>query len=374
MDETTPAKPLDTLKGLVVRLEGKRIQDLLAQSPLAGQLVPEILDPDEVLFRDGDEGNTAYLVLEGSLDVIKGIGSQAKILGVLGEGDVVGEMALMDLPVRSATVRAGSDGARLITLSREIFHLALAKDPELSTWLLKVLSHRLRLADQRYATMENAQKVQRRILEGQEVERQRIARAIHDGPAQYFADYTMRLQIIEKLMDRDLDRARGEIQDLKGRLQEGLEKLRGLIRSLQQSDLRSKGLEQALRAAAPEGVLLHFDFDEDYLLGLGGHLQSVLLLLGSEAIETATQSFQAANVRLSLVGGPERCTFEIEDDGVGFDPHTLFQQGLPQKSLGLTSMKERIELAGGRLLMRSQPAAGTTLRFLLPVPQNANPA
>lgn len=99
----------------------------------------------QVLIREGDQGDTAWIIRQGRVAVSKQIGDKQLLLSTLGKGEVVGEMALVDEKPRSATVTALEDGfAQMIP--REHFLEILQKDSQLSLELLKVLFDRLREA------------------------------------------------------------------------------------------------------------------------------------------------------------------------------------------------------------------------------------
>jgi CRP-like cAMP-binding protein len=75
------------------------------------------LDSDETLFYEGDEGDKAYVIKEGELDIVKRApGGREVLLAVLKVGDILGEMALLESTPRTATVRARTD-ARLLVIT-----------------------------------------------------------------------------------------------------------------------------------------------------------------------------------------------------------------------------------------------------------------
>jgi CRP/FNR family transcriptional regulator, cyclic AMP receptor protein len=65
-------------------------------------------EPDEVLFRQGDPSDFAFLILAGSADVLRDAGEDAIVLGTVHAGEFVGEMGVLEGRPRSATVRAAS--------------------------------------------------------------------------------------------------------------------------------------------------------------------------------------------------------------------------------------------------------------------------
>lgn len=124
--------------------------ELLARCDLLRHLPPEELEPliervsecdlraGGVLFRAGEPGDALYIVGSGSVEVLLE-GEPARVLAELGEGQVVGEMALLSGGERTATVRAKTD-SRLLSISKADFDQLLADDPQLAA-AVRRLSH-----------------------------------------------------------------------------------------------------------------------------------------------------------------------------------------------------------------------------------------
>ena len=106
---------------------------------LRGVLDSFQLAPGEVLFRQGDEGDEMYVVLEGSLDILIG----DTIVETASNGGIVGEMALIDDAARAASAVA-STTCRLVGIDQKRFHLLVQSNPSFSTYVMKVLADRLR--------------------------------------------------------------------------------------------------------------------------------------------------------------------------------------------------------------------------------------
>lgn len=99
---------------------------------------------------EGEEGHEAFLISKGLVDITRTDGEidEKLHLATLGEGEMFGELALIDDQTRSATVTAKTN-IELMVLSRDVFWDKLHQDPEYLKSLLKVLTHRIRDADQR---------------------------------------------------------------------------------------------------------------------------------------------------------------------------------------------------------------------------------
>ena len=116
-----------------------------------------VFEKDETLFRQGDMGDAAYIVLEGDADVlVDSKRGQIRVAG-LGQNDIIGEIAiLIDVP-RTATVRAGT---RLVTLriTKELFFRLITEFPQIAVEIMRELAVRLEktTGDLRDAVTRNA--------------------------------------------------------------------------------------------------------------------------------------------------------------------------------------------------------------------------
>jgi CRP/FNR family transcriptional regulator, cyclic AMP receptor protein len=97
------------------------------------------LSAGETLFREGDEGDRMYVILEGRLDILVG----NTVVETANEGGIVGEMALIDDAPRAASVVA-TTLCRLVAVDRKRFHSLVQSDPAFATHVMKVLADRLR--------------------------------------------------------------------------------------------------------------------------------------------------------------------------------------------------------------------------------------
>ena len=164
-------------------------------------------------------------------------------------------------------------------------------------------------------------------------------------------------------MERDPDAARDQVAKLRDLAQESLDELRSLVFELRPADLERDGLCGALRKhvelvrrlgrqevelVTPQGIPADTERDRE------------LLRIAQEALQNALKHSQAQRVAVRLRADDGLLTLEIEDDGVGFDPDAASSRS---RSLGLTSMEERARRLGGRLVIRSSPGAGTTVRL-----------
>ncbi|MDX1575506.1 MAG: cyclic nucleotide-binding domain-containing protein [Kiloniellales bacterium] len=112
--------------------------------------------PDDLIFREGEASDAAYLIVSGSVRIVKGYGTdKPKELAVVGAGEYVGEMGAIDnLPRSASAVAQGTVVCAPVTPAE--FMDMLRKNPDEAIDLLKILFERLRAANRRLAEIEQA--------------------------------------------------------------------------------------------------------------------------------------------------------------------------------------------------------------------------
>ena len=193
-----------------------------------------------------------------------------------------------------------------------------------------------------------------RLVEAQDLERRKIERNIHDGAQQQLVALAVKANLVEQLMKRDPERALSLVGQVKAELGDALNDLRDLARGIYPPLLADKGLAVALDAQARKSsVAVTVESD-----GLGRHRQDIeaaIYFCCLEALQNIAKYAEAtaATVRLSDDSG--NLTFEVTDDGRGFDPLSTGY------GTGLQGMADRLDALGGSLEVRSAPGRGTTV-------------
>lgn len=106
----------------------------------------------DVIISEGEEGNSAFLIINGSVEVIVGEGKKAKTVATLKDGDVFGEMSLLEPGPRSATVKALTNTECTMT-SYDDFMASIQDSPEQAINFMKTLVLRLRQMNEVMANM-----------------------------------------------------------------------------------------------------------------------------------------------------------------------------------------------------------------------------
>jgi two-component system sensor histidine kinase DegS len=206
---------------------------------------------------------------------------------------------------------------------------------------------------------------------GQEAERARLAREIHDGPAQALANTVLRLQFVEQMVKQRPDEVQVELAKLRAAIQESLKDVRRFIFNLRPASLSDAGLVSTLKYFAQDyvdqfNIPVEVNISENLLLSANQEL--VVFRVIQEALQNIQKHAEAEHVVVNVqqrADGP--LTVTIADDGKGFDPK-LVRQGRTGSS-GLVSMRERAATVGGTLKVDSRPGTGTTITLALPMPK-----
>jgi signal transduction histidine kinase len=211
-------------------------------------------------------------------------------------------------------------------------------------------------------------------IAAQEDERRRIARELHDRTGQALTSLLVGLRALEAEADSTsgLVISPGRLQELKAIVADTLDGVRDLALELRPSVLDDLGLVPALQRyvrTCHERHHLAIDFQT---LGLEGvrlppSVETALYRIAQEALTNVVQHAGATQVSLLLEARAGTVVAIVEDDGCGFEMDWLMRDPVGGHWLGLSGMRERAELLGGRLTIESAPGEGTTVFVEVPL-------
>ena len=206
-----------------------------------------------------------------------------------------------------------------------------------------------------------------RLVAAQEDERRTIANNIHDDPVQKITAAGTRLDILAAAHPDLADEAAYELA--RQGVRESIASLRHLMFEVQPHSLDRDGdLESALRtmaaAEAAEDPSTTYEVRWNAASALPPEVATVLYRIAQEAVANARKHAEASSVIVSVTDEGQAVRLRVEDDGVGVS--TDATGGSPPGHLGLTSMRERAEMAGGTFRVRSSSGAGTSVEVRLP--------
>jgi two-component system, NarL family, sensor histidine kinase DegS len=212
-----------------------------------------------------------------------------------------------------------------------------------------------------------------RIIQVQEEERQRLARQMHDGPAQSLTNFVLQSEICQRLFDRDPERAAEELSSLKDVANVTFQKVRAFIFDLRPMMLDDLGVIPTVRRyvdSFKEKNDIEVEFD---VSGSERRLEShreVMIFRGiQELMGYARDSAGAPYIKVNLDAGETTVKITVHDNGRPFDAEALFEEDgghlEDARSQGLITLKEKFELVGGTMSAHSGED-GTHIRLELP--------
>jgi two-component system sensor histidine kinase DegS len=220
---------------------------------------------------------------------------------------------------------------------------------------------------------ENATDVrlQQAMNSAREEERRRLAREIHDGPAQVLANAIFVVGIGEQVVKREPDKVSEQLSDLKALLKDGVAEIRRFMFDLRPSMLEDQGLAPTLRYYVTEYNRMFAKRVElttpEHLPTLNDDEELCVFRIVQEALQNIQKHAETdeASIALQLDDQGRRLELTVADGGRGFTPsQTAPRQG---QGAGLPGMRERARLIGAELTVESSPGEGTTLRLLIPL-------
>jgi signal transduction histidine kinase len=224
----------------------------------------------------------------------------------------------------------------------------------------------------RYQSLLNERE---RFNELQEEARRRLARNLHDGPTQSIASIAMRANFARRQIARDPKAAAQEIAKVEDMARQITREIRNMLFTLRPLILESQGLgpalyQLALKAREAQEEEINLEIDPEATAGLGPGVQGALFYIVEEAVHNAQKHAAAENIWIRLMRADVGLRLEIEDDGVGFNVGAVDANYEQRGSLGMVNMRERAELAGGSLSVRSTEGQGTCISVALPGPED----
>jgi two-component system sensor histidine kinase DegS len=206
------------------------------------------------------------------------------------------------------------------------------------------------------------------VIQGREDERARLAREVHDGPAQVLAHVLIYLEhSITLAQQRNGDRLLELLHMLRDNSRSGLHEIRRFIADLRPPTLEQHGLDAALRELCDRAGAsgnIEVQYDPQLLPRLTPEHEIVIYRVAQEALANAAKHAGKATVRVSTYITDEHLALVVHDNGPGFDSNTVAAR-VQGRHWGLASMRERAALIGAQLTVTSPPGQGTEVRLQL---------
>lgn len=201
------------------------------------------------------------------------------------------------------------------------------------------------------------------FLDGQEDERKRLSRELHDGIGQSLVGIKMRLDMIKITAD---DANNKTLTLVKEFVNQTIQEVRRVSNNLLPSVLQDIGLKLALERLCNEtrensGILVNLD-TESFTKLSNDKIKTYIYRITQEAIQNAIKYSKATEMNIMLLQEQNKVRLIIEDNGVGFD-----LEQLPERGNGLYYMQERVSILGGNITISSKPGEGTYIDARIPI-------
>jgi signal transduction histidine kinase len=196
------------------------------------------------------------------------------------------------------------------------------------------------------------------LLEGQENERRRIIKELHDGVGQLLTAVRMRVEMI--------DGDNGLKDEIKSRINETIGEVRRISYNVMPQALVDFGLEAALRGLCDSfkryaNMEVDFNYVKEVEHNVNFEVSTALFRIAQEGLNNIVKHAGATSVNLHVIDKEEEIYMMLEDDGKGFNT------SLKKEGMGLQNIHERAELLNGTVQIHSTAGEGTTIEVFIPI-------
>jgi signal transduction histidine kinase len=233
-------------------------------------------------------------------------------------------------------------------------------------------AEKARLMENLAAREEQIRQLAEHMLHVEEMERRRISRELHDEAGQSLLCIRLQMELLEQnLPDHELE-WKTKLRDAREMTERTILEMRRLIAALSPAVLEQLGLGAALRQLVNRFRRLHPCRVRLHLARLGNLSQNTEIIvyrLVQECCNNIAKHSSANHVNISVASADGMVRLNVEDNGVGFKVEEALAR---RDSFGLSGMRERVALLGGRFRVESHPASskrerGTKIRIELPM-------
>ena len=222
----------------------------------------------------------------------------------------------------------------------------------------------VRLTEELRARLDDLRAAQKRLVNAQDEARRRLERNIHDGAQQQLVALAVKARLARSITERDPAKAADMLGQIELETQAALDDLRDLARGIYPPLLADGGLAVAIPSQARK-VPFRVEVRADGVDRYPPEIEAAVYFSVLEALQNTAKYAEADRVVVTLTDRGRALTFEVADDGRGFDT-TATGYGT-----GLQGIADRLDAIDGSLTIRSRPGQGTTVTGSVPVPSTA---
>lgn len=212
-----------------------------------------------------------------------------------------------------------------------------------------------------------------KLLETQEMDRNRISRDLHDSTVQSLTSLGHKMEYCSKMLDRDPVKVKLELQSMIELNKEIINDMRAIIYDLRPMSLNNIGLVATVEAYCMH-IRRNYNLDISFVAeGEKNNLPSIVTVtlyrIIQEACNNAIRHSQASRIKVSIAFYEQSVEIEIADNGIGFEISTVEKKAKEDylHGFGLASMKERTRLLSGTFAIDTNPGFGTKVRVTVPL-------
>ncbi|GAB4452267.1 MAG: hypothetical protein Fur0044_47390 [Anaerolineae bacterium] len=248
--------------------------------------------------------------------------------------------------------------------------------------LLSSIASYAAIAIQNARLHENVLAERDKVVEAEEEARKKLARDLHDGPTQLVAGIKMSLDFSRKALEKDPSLLPKELNYMLELADRATYQMRTMLFELRPLVLETQGLGAALQVfidrrqkdITGETPRLTLKVETDNPSGdisrQDGKVEAAIFAIVQETVNNAIKHAQAQNIVVQLTETNTAIYTVIRDDGKGFDVNEVLNNYEQRGSLGMINLKERTQLIGGELNIRSAPGQGTRITIQVPKEQS----
>ncbi len=204
----------------------------------------------------------------------------------------------------------------------------------------------------------------RSVIDGQELERQRLSRELHDGLGQLLIALKLKL---ENTHGSDFCETKKAIKEVNESFDMTIDEIRRISNNLMPAVLNEFGIVNALRNLADEvqdhsGIHVLFN-SREVDIKLNKKQKTYIYRIAQEALNNAVRHAKASEISMSISQGNESLMIRIKDNGNGFK----YQEAITHTGNGIHNMQERASIMNGKLEIQTDPGSGTLIVVNVPV-------
>ena len=245
--------------------------------------------------------------------------------------------------------------------------------------LLDIIGRQAVIAIQNARLYQDLVEEKERMVEIHEEARKKLARDLHDGPTQSVAAIAMRLNIMRRMLAKDVNSAADEVVKLEELAHRTTKEIRHMLFTLRPLILESQGLVAAIQAMSDKmqetyAQKVTHNIDERVTTQLEMGKQGVIFYIIEEAVNNARKHAAAETIAVSLTQMDAGIALlEIADNGMGFDVKSVTEayDKRANSSLGMVNLRERAELVNGLFQLDSALGKGTKVQVYIPLTEEA---